>query len=170
MRSHELWRWCAVWARLLLGPACRSRGSSQPCAPTRSREVANCDLYLRLGSAMPALTTMCRLRPSSAFCTLLRTWLLVPGSAVADATAPAKGTRPEGAESEADASRKVREMFTQIASRYDFLNHLLSFQLDRFWRARVARRLQPILQRSDALVLDLCCGTGDLAIALARSG
>jgi demethylmenaquinone methyltransferase/2-methoxy-6-polyprenyl-1,4-benzoquinol methylase len=85
-------------------------------------------------------------------------------------SAAAKGTRPEGAQTEADASHKVREMFTQIAPRYDFLNHLLSLELDRVWRARTARRLRPILQRRDALVLDLCCGTGDLSFALARSG
>lgn len=86
-----------------------------------------------------------------------------------EAVAPAKGTRPEGAQSEADASRKVRQMFTEIAPRYDFLNHLLSLQQDRLWRRRTARRLRPILQRRDARVLDLCCGTGDLAFALARS-
>jgi len=86
-----------------------------------------------------------------------------------DATAPAKGTLPEGARSEADASRQVREMFTQIAPRYDLLNHLLSLQLDRLWRARVARRLRAILSRPEALVLDLCCGTGDLAFSLSRS-
>ena len=85
-------------------------------------------------------------------------------------SAAAKGTRPEGAQTEADASRKVREMFTEIAPRYDFLNHLLSLELDRVWRARTARRLRPILRRSDARVLDLCCGTGDLSFALARSG
>jgi demethylmenaquinone methyltransferase/2-methoxy-6-polyprenyl-1,4-benzoquinol methylase len=81
-----------------------------------------------------------------------------------------KGTRPKGAENEADASRKVREMFTQIAPRYDFLNHLLSLGIDRLWRRRVARRLRPILQNPDAVVLDLCCGTGDLALSLAREG
>jgi demethylmenaquinone methyltransferase / 2-methoxy-6-polyprenyl-1,4-benzoquinol methylase len=85
-----------------------------------------------------------------------------------EAAAPAKGTRPQGAVTEADASRQVREMFTQIAPRYDLLNHLLSLQLDRLWRARVARRLRAILDRSDALALDLCCGTGDLAFSLAR--
>src|SRR5207302_2863920 len=90
--------------------------------------------------------------------------------AAAPAPVPAKGTRPEGAQTEADASRKVREMFTEIAPRYDFLNHLLSLQLDRVWRARTARRLRPIMQRRDARVLDLCCGTGDLAFVLARSG
>jgi len=83
---------------------------------------------------------------------------------------PAKGTQPEGAHTERDASRKVREMFTQIAPRYDLLNHLLSLDLDRLWRKRAARRLRPILQHRNALVLDLCCGTGDLALALARVG
>ena len=61
-------------------------------------------------------------------------------------------------------------MFTQIAPRYDLLNHLLSLDLDRLWRKRTAHRLQPILQRQNAMVLDLCCGTGDLALALARVG
>jgi demethylmenaquinone methyltransferase/2-methoxy-6-polyprenyl-1,4-benzoquinol methylase len=82
--------------------------------------------------------------------------------------APSKGTRPEGATTEADASRKVREMFTQIAPRYDLLNHLLSLELDRVWRARTARKLKAILGRPDAVVLDVCCGTGDLAFAMAR--
>ncbi|HEY6388072.1 MAG TPA: bifunctional demethylmenaquinone methyltransferase/2-methoxy-6-polyprenyl-1,4-benzoquinol methylase UbiE [Candidatus Acidoferrum sp.] len=86
------------------------------------------------------------------------------------APAPAKGTQPEGTHGEADASRKVREMFTQIAPRYDLLNHLLSLDLDHLWRKRAARRLRPILQRRDAMVVDLCCGTGDLALALARLG
>src|SRR2546421_5206518 len=80
-----------------------------------------------------------------------------------------KGTRPEGAVTETDASKRVREMFTQIAPRYDLLNHLLSLQLDRLWRARTARLLYAVLDRPDALVLDLCCGTGDLAFALARA-
>jgi demethylmenaquinone methyltransferase/2-methoxy-6-polyprenyl-1,4-benzoquinol methylase len=84
--------------------------------------------------------------------------------------APATGTLPEGARSEAEASSQVREMFTQIAPRYDLLNHVLSLQLDRLWRARTTRRLAPILDRGDAVVLDVCCGTGDLALSLARSG
>src|SRR6266446_949614 len=78
------------------------------------------------------------------------------------------GTRPEGAVNESDASRKVREMFTQIAPRYDLLNHILSLQMDRMWRARTASVLRPILERADARILDLCCGTGDLAFALER--
>jgi demethylmenaquinone methyltransferase / 2-methoxy-6-polyprenyl-1,4-benzoquinol methylase len=89
---------------------------------------------------------------------------------VANVAAPVKGTRPEGATSDADASSKVREMFAQIAPHYDLLNHLLSLQLDRRWRARTAKRLKSVLSRSDALVLDLCCGTGDLALALSRAG
>jgi demethylmenaquinone methyltransferase/2-methoxy-6-polyprenyl-1,4-benzoquinol methylase len=79
-----------------------------------------------------------------------------------------QGTQPEGAKTEQEASRHVREMFTRIAPRYDLLNHLLSAQMDRHWRARTARELKPILQRPDALVLDLCCGTGDLAFTLQR--
>lgn len=82
---------------------------------------------------------------------------------------PVKGTQPEGVQNEADASRKVREMFTQIAPRYDLLNHLLSLELDRLWRARTAKSLRAVLGRSDAVVLDLCCGTGDLALALRKS-
>jgi demethylmenaquinone methyltransferase/2-methoxy-6-polyprenyl-1,4-benzoquinol methylase len=78
------------------------------------------------------------------------------------------GTVPEGASNEVEASSKVREMFTQIAPRYDVLNHVLSLELDRLWRARVTRRMQPILQRSDAVVLDLCCGTGDLVLSFAK--
>lgn len=81
---------------------------------------------------------------------------------------PSKGTRPAGALSESDASRKVREMFTQIAPRYDLLNHILSLQMDRMWRARTANVLRPILECADSKILDLCCGTGDLAFALDR--
>lgn len=79
-----------------------------------------------------------------------------------------QGTKPEGALNEQDASRKVREMFTRIAPRYDLLNRLLSGRMDTRWRARTAKELQPILERADALVLDLCCGTGDLAFTFAR--
>lgn len=77
-----------------------------------------------------------------------------------------QGTRPVGASTEAEAARSVREMFTRIAPRYDLLNHLLSLQMDRVWRSRTARILGPILDRDSARILDLCCGTGDLAFAL----
>ena len=59
-------------------------------------------------------------------------------------------------------------MFGSIAPRYDLLNHLLSFNIDRLWWRRTARTFLPILQRSDAYVLDLCCGTGDMTFALRR--
>src|SRR5580693_10250944 len=93
-----------------------------------------------------------------------------PGRSMVETAMPVKGTQPLGTQTEAEASQKVREMFTQIAPKYDLLNHLLSLQLDRLWRARAARLLAPILKRPDALVLDLCCGTGDLAVALSRAG
>ena len=89
---------------------------------------------------------------------------------MAEAGALPKGTQPEGATTEQEASRKVREMFTRIAPRYDLLNHLLSGQMDKRWRARTARELKPILSRADARVLDVCCGTGDLAFSLSRAG
>ncbi len=57
-------------------------------------------------------------------------------------------------------------MFGRIAPRYDLLNHLLSFNLDKRWRARTVARVSEILDRPDARVLDLCCGTGDVALAL----
>ncbi len=80
------------------------------------------------------------------------------------------GTRPGDAENEAEAAQKIREMFSGIAPRYDLLNHLLSFHLDRLWRRRVGRRFRRILERPEGRVLDLCCGTGDLALALSAGG
>src|SRR2546421_4477587 len=59
-------------------------------------------------------------------------------------------------------------MFTAIAPRYDLLNHVLSFNVDRLWWRRTARTFQHILSKADARVLDLCCGTGDMTVALRR--
>ncbi len=84
----------------------------------------------------------------------------------AEKLSPLPGTRPEGASDECEAAARVREMFGRIAPRYDFLNHFLSLSLDRMWRRRAARRLDHILRRREARVLDICCGTGDLAFAL----
>jgi demethylmenaquinone methyltransferase/2-methoxy-6-polyprenyl-1,4-benzoquinol methylase len=58
-------------------------------------------------------------------------------------------------------------MFGRVADRYDLLNHLLSFNLDKRWRSRLAARVAPVLARPGARALDLCCGTGDVLIALA---
>src|SRR5438132_2113927 len=79
------------------------------------------------------------------------------------------GTRPAGTHDETAASRQVREMFSRIAPRYDLLNHLLSLRFDVVWRKRLARRFAHIVARPDARVLDVCCGTGDLAMALANA-
>jgi demethylmenaquinone methyltransferase/2-methoxy-6-polyprenyl-1,4-benzoquinol methylase len=77
-----------------------------------------------------------------------------------------KGATPQGARSEQEAANFVRGMFGRVAPRYDLANHLLSFNIDRLWRARTVRRVRPILERPGARVLDICCGTGDLLIAL----
>jgi len=79
-----------------------------------------------------------------------------------------QGTRPEGTREEQEAARTVREMFAGIAPRYDFLNHLLSLNRDRVWRRRTARALAPRLAQPGSRALDLCCGTADLALELAR--
>ncbi len=81
------------------------------------------------------------------------------------------GTTPQGTANEQAAAQWVRGMFGRIAPRYDLLNHLLSFNLDKRWRARMVARVAEVLDRPDTQVLDLCCGTGDVVLALeARSG
>ena len=79
------------------------------------------------------------------------------------------GAAPEGANDQQSAGRAVREMFTSIAPRYDLLNHILSFNVDRLWWRRAARTFGHILARPGARVLDLCCGTGDMTFALRRA-
>lgn len=61
------------------------------------------------------------------------------------------------------SGHKVQQMFAEIAPKYDLMNHLLSLNVDRWWRWRTVRRLAPT---ADARVLDVCTGTGDLALAL----
>ncbi|HUA99702.1 MAG TPA: ubiquinone/menaquinone biosynthesis methyltransferase [Terracidiphilus sp.] len=80
----------------------------------------------------------------------------------------ASGAKPLGAGDEADAAQAVRRMFDSIAPRYDLLNHVLSANVDRLWWRRAARRFQAVLARPDAAVLDICCGTGDLTLALLK--
>jgi demethylmenaquinone methyltransferase / 2-methoxy-6-polyprenyl-1,4-benzoquinol methylase len=63
------------------------------------------------------------------------------------------------------SGHSVRAMFSAIAGRYDLLNHLLSANQDRRWRRRAIRLLSP---RKGERILDLCCGTGDLAIECLR--
>ena len=78
------------------------------------------------------------------------------------------GAAPTGATDASSAGRAVREMFTSIAPRYDLLNHLLSFNVDRLWWRRTARSFAPILSQPDSRILDLCCGTGDMTFALRK--
>ena len=60
---------------------------------------------------------------------------------------------------------RVRKMFAEIAPRYDLMNHVLSLNVDRHWRAKALRILN---LKPGAPVLDTCTGTGDLAISMAR--
>jgi len=82
-----------------------------------------------------------------------------PAAGAASAAAPPGGLDKSG--------RAIRDMFAQVARRYDLLNHLLSAGLDLLWRRRAAAALD---LPPGALVLDLCAGTGDQAVALARRG
>jgi len=81
---------------------------------------------------------------------------------------PATGARPIGTTDEGTAAQAVRQMFDSIAPRYDLLNHVLSANVDHLWRRRTARRFRDVLVLPNAAVLDICCGTGDLAMALLR--
>jgi demethylmenaquinone methyltransferase/2-methoxy-6-polyprenyl-1,4-benzoquinol methylase len=78
----------------------------------------------------------------------------------------ARGATPAGAANDDQASRWVRDMFGRVAHRYDLANHLLSFNIDRHWRSRTVAEVRAVLRRPEARVLDLCCGTGDLLMAL----
>lgn len=60
----------------------------------------------------------------------------------------------------------IREMFEGVAPRYDLLNRVLSLGIDRSWRVRVVSSLELSPRHR---VVDLCCGTGDLALAIAPS-
>ena len=81
---------------------------------------------------------------------------------------PTPGARPAGITDSSAAAENIHRMFDAIAPTYDRANHLLSFGLDRTWWLRAARAVRSVLQRPDAVVLDLCCGTGDMTLALYR--
>src|SRR3954453_23771242 len=80
----------------------------------------------------------------------------------------AVGAAPEGPRDEQSAARAVQQMFADVAPRYDLLNHVLSCNIDRIWWWRAARTFSHVLRRPDARILDLCCGTGDMTLALRK--
>jgi demethylmenaquinone methyltransferase / 2-methoxy-6-polyprenyl-1,4-benzoquinol methylase len=80
-----------------------------------------------------------------------------------------KGTTVGKGVDEQSTASAVRSMFAAVAPRYDLLNHLLSAGVDIAWRRATVRSLNPILSLPSSVVADLCCGTGDLALALGRA-
>ena len=78
------------------------------------------------------------------------------------------GARPIGTITDKDAAANVQQMFDTIAPTYDRANHVLSAGIDRYWWSRASRAFRPILQRPEAIALDLCCGTGDMTLALLK--
>jgi len=79
-----------------------------------------------------------------------------------------RGAQPTGTIGEQDAAAAVQAMFDSIAPRYDLLNHILSGSIDRLWWWRTARRFRHILSQPEARIADVCCGTGDMTMALLR--
>ncbi len=66
-----------------------------------------------------------------------------------------------------DKKNEVKKIFDSIAWRYDFLNHLLSFGMDIYWRKRALKLTR---FNSKSILLDVACGTGDVAIEARNQG
>ena len=81
-------------------------------------------------------------------------------------TADSAGTTEDAPEDFSRQPERVRRMFADVASRYDLINHLLSFNIDRGWRRALRHRLEPALHKQGSQTLDLCCGTGDVLLDL----
>src|SRR5437899_6043514 len=64
-------------------------------------------------------------------------------------------------------AERVKALFAHVASRYDLINDLQSFGLHRFWKGRLVKLAQAL---AGERALDVCCGTGDLALALNKKG
>ncbi|HEX4321031.1 MAG TPA: ubiquinone/menaquinone biosynthesis methyltransferase [Acidobacteriaceae bacterium] len=94
--------------------------------------------------------------------------MIQQSSASGIGAAAATGATPEGAVDEHGAAIAVQAMFNSIAPRYDLVNHVLSANIDRLWWWRTARRFRTTLADPNAEVLDICCGTGDMTMALLK--
>lgn len=79
-----------------------------------------------------------------------------------------QAAQPDPALNAPGKRQAVRAMFAEIAPTYDRLNHLLSLNIDKRWRRFTVRQLADVLARPGAVALDLCCGTADLTLELAR--
>jgi len=76
------------------------------------------------------------------------------------------GARPAGVSDERAVAATVQTMFDAIAPSYDTLNHVLSGGIDRWWWWRAARNFRAALADPKTVAVDLCCGTGDMTLAL----
>jgi len=81
-----------------------------------------------------------------------------------------KGRRLLQRNKEENKPLKVRKMFGAIAARYDFLNHALSATIDRRWRKACVREIGKRISHSSPGILDIGCGTADLALAFSKLG
>jgi demethylmenaquinone methyltransferase/2-methoxy-6-polyprenyl-1,4-benzoquinol methylase len=81
-------------------------------------------------------------------------------------TESASKSDPGSGEDLDKSNARVREMFRQIAPRYDLMNHLLSLNIDKYWRSCAVKRLRLV---PGVPVLDVCTGTGDLALSIANA-
>lgn len=81
---------------------------------------------------------------------------------------PGQGSPLGSGRDEESTGAAVRDMFAEVAPRYDFLNHFLSVGRDIAWRRATARALKDLLARPGSRVADVCCGTGDLSFSLGR--
>ncbi len=79
--------------------------------------------------------------------------------------APPAEQRPSANSPVDKSGGRVRDMFRQVAPRYDLMNHLLSLNIDRLWRKSAVDQLKI---DGDWPILDVCTGTGDLALAIKR--
>lgn len=67
-------------------------------------------------------------------------------------------------------ARRIRQMFSSIAPRYDLLNHLLSLNIDKWWRRKAVSLMRVTSCERPSVWLDLCSGTGDLSLEMIRQG